>query len=120
MNEFCQVMTTVDARPAADALALGVVEQKLAACAQVSGPITSTYWWQGVVETAQEWQVIFKTTTSRYPALAEYILSNHSYDVPEVLCLPVVDGDPAYLRWIDEQTVIEDRPTHGGVTTGVT
>jgi periplasmic divalent cation tolerance protein len=104
MDEFCQVMTTVDARPAADALALGVVDKKLAACAQVSGPITSTYRWQGVVETAQEWQVIFKTTTARYSVLAEHIRSNHSYEVPEILCLPVVDGNPAYLRWVAEQT----------------
>ena len=104
MNEVCQVMTTVGARTAADALARSVVEERLAACAQVTGPIESTYWWQGAIETAEEWQVIFKTTTSRYPALAEHIRSNHSYDVPEILCLPVVDGNPAYLRWIAEQT----------------
>jgi periplasmic divalent cation tolerance protein len=70
MSGFCQVMTTVDARPAADALARSAVSQRLAACAQVSGPIESTYRWQGAIETAEEWQVIFKTTTSRYSALA--------------------------------------------------
>jgi periplasmic divalent cation tolerance protein len=104
MNEYCQVLTTVGERSAADALAQSVVAARLAACAQVIGPITSTYWWQGVIETAEEWQVVFKTTTSRYPALADQIRINHSYDVPEVLCLPVVDGNPAYLDWIDEQT----------------
>jgi len=104
MDEFCQVITTVGERPAADALARGAVDRRLAACAQVSGPIESTYWWQGAIETAEEWQVVFKTTTSHYPALADHIRSNHSYDVPEVLCLPVVDGNPAYLRWVAEQT----------------
>jgi periplasmic divalent cation tolerance protein len=105
VNEYCQVVTTVETRAAADTLARGAVDQRLAACAQVLGPIESTYWWQGAIETAEEWQVVFKTTTSRYPPLAEHIRSNHSYDVPEVLCLPVIDGDPAYFRWIDEQTV---------------
>jgi periplasmic divalent cation tolerance protein len=101
---YCQVVTTVDARAAADTLARSAVDQRLAACAQVLGPIESTYWWQGAIETAEEWQVVFKTTTSSYPALAEHIRSNHSYDVPEVLCLPVIDGNPAYLRWVAEQT----------------
>jgi periplasmic divalent cation tolerance protein len=57
-----------------------------------------------VIETAEEWQVVFKTTKARYEALAEHIRSHHSYEVPEVLCLPVLNGNPAYLRWIDEQT----------------
>jgi periplasmic divalent cation tolerance protein len=104
MKDYCQVITTVGERSAADTLARSVVEARLAACAQVVGPIESTYWWQGVIETADEWQVAFKTTTVRYQALAEHIQSNHPYEVPEVLCLPVVDGSPAYLRWVDEQT----------------
>ena len=104
MDEVCQVMTTVGERSAADGLARSAVEQKLAACAQITGPVASTYWWEGAIETTEEWQIIFKTTTSRYPVLAEHIRSNHSYDVPEVLCLPVVDGNPAYLRWVAEQT----------------
>ncbi len=104
MNEVCQVMTTVDDRTAADTLARSVVERRLAACAQVTGPLASTYWWQGAIQSAEEWQVVFKTTASRYEELAEHIRSNHSYDVPEVLCLPVAGGNPEYLRWIDEQT----------------
>ncbi len=104
MSEVCQVMTTVGERSAADLLVRSVVEGRLAACAQVLGPVESTYWWRDAIETAEEWQVIFKTTTPRYPALAEHIRSNHSYDVPEVLCLPVIDGNPAYLRWVAEQT----------------
>ncbi len=104
MKDYCQVITTVGERSAADTLARSVVEARLAACAQVVGPIESTYWWQGVIETADEWQVAFKTTTARYRALAEHIQSHHPYEVPEVLCLPVVDGGPAYLRWVDEQT----------------
>ncbi len=104
LTQYCQVLTTVGTRVAADALGRDAVEGRLAACAQVTGPITSTYWWQGVVETAEEWQVVFKTTAERYPALAAQIRTQHEYDVPEILCLPVVDGNPAYLAWISDQT----------------
>ena len=104
MNGYCQVVTTVSTRTAADALARSIVEERLAACAQVIGPIESTYLWHGAIETAEEWQVALKTSTSRYEALAEHIRLHHSYELPEVLCLPFVDGDPAYFRWIDEQT----------------
>jgi periplasmic divalent cation tolerance protein len=104
MHEHCQVVTTLGARPAADVLAESATAAHLAACTQVSGPITSTYWWQGALETVEEWQVTFKTTVARYPALAEHIVANHPYDVPEILCLPVMAGHPPYLRWIDEQT----------------
>ena len=65
-HEYCQVITTTDSREAADTLGRFAVEARVAACAQVVGPITSTYWWEGKIETAEEWQVIFKTTTQRY------------------------------------------------------
>lgn len=104
MSTHCQVVTTVGSRSAADALAEGAVRARLAACAQVTGPVASVYWWQGAIETAEEWQVVFKTTTVRYPDLAAHILSTHDYTTPEVLCLPVIDGDAGYLAWITEQT----------------
>jgi periplasmic divalent cation tolerance protein len=103
-NEHCQVVTTVGDRSAAHGLARSAVDARLAACAQVGGPITSTYWWQGAIETADEYQVTFKTTAARYTELAEHIRAHHDYEVPEILCLPILDGNPAYLRWVSEQT----------------
>jgi periplasmic divalent cation tolerance protein len=102
--EFCQVVTTTDSRDEADALARSAVAARLAACGQVTGPVASTYWWQGALTTAQEWQVLFKTTLAMYPALAEHIRANHSYDVPEVLCTAVTAGSDAYLEWIRAET----------------
>ena len=102
--EHCQVVTTTDSRAAADALARGAVEARVAACAQVVGPITSTYRWEGQLDTAEEWQVIFKTTFERYGQLEENIVANHSYDVPEILCTPVIAGNPAYLQWLAAET----------------
>lgn len=103
-QEYCQVVTTTDAREAADALARSAVEARVAACAQVAGPLSSTYWWRGAVEVAEEWQVVFKTTAARYPALEEHIRANHGYDVPEILCSPVDAGNPPYLAWVSAET----------------
>ena len=106
MTEYqhCQVVTTTTSRTAADALARSAVADRVAACAQVVGPITSTYWWEGKIETAEEWQVFFKTTFERYAALEANIRANHTYDMPEILCTPVVAGNPAYLEWLTTQT----------------
>jgi periplasmic divalent cation tolerance protein len=104
MTTICQVMTTVDRRDAAEALARGAVQARAAACGQVGGPISSVYWWQRRVETAEEWVVVFKTTTERYPDLERYIREHHPYDVPEILCTPVTAGNPAYLAWVAAET----------------
>jgi periplasmic divalent cation tolerance protein len=103
-HEYCQVMTTTGTQEAADTLARGAVGARLAACAQVMGPISSTYWWEAAVEVAEEWQVVLKTTTDRYPALEEHLRSHHNYDVPEILCTPVTAGNPAYLEWVHAET----------------
>src|SRR5262245_41834694 len=84
------VVTTVGSREQADALAMGAVLAHVAACAQVAGPLTSTYWWDGEVQTAEEWQVVFKTAADRYDALEAFVLANHEYDLPELLALPVL------------------------------
>lgn len=99
-----QVTTTVAARAAADALARSAVSARVAACGQVVGPVSSTYWWQGDIATADEWYVVFKTTAERYPALERHIRDQHDYDVPEIVATPVVGGHPRYLSWISAET----------------
>jgi periplasmic divalent cation tolerance protein len=103
-SQYCQVVTTTDARDAAESLSRSAVEARVAACGQVSGPIISTYWWQGQVETAEEWRITFKTPLDRYAALEQHIRDHHSYDVPEILGSPVTAGNPAYLDWLTEET----------------
>ncbi|WP_435830573.1 divalent-cation tolerance protein CutA [Polymorphospora rubra] len=97
-------MTTTDSRTAADALARSAVEARVAACGQVMGPISSTYWWEGQVETAEEFYVVFKTTADRYPALEQHVRANHSYDVPELVATPITAGNPDYLAWVTTET----------------
>jgi len=102
--EHCQVVTTIASRESAEALSRGAVAARLAACAQVTGPVNSTYWWQEKVETAQEWSVLFKTTADRYAELERHIRQHHDYDVPEILCTPVTAGSSAYLAWVTAET----------------
>jgi periplasmic divalent cation tolerance protein len=106
MTGCVQVTTTLPDRAAADRLAALVVEDRLAACAQVVGPVSSTYRWEGRVETGTEWYCHLKTTLVRLPALIERIRRLHAYEVPEIVALPVVDGNPDYLRWITESVAV--------------
>jgi len=99
---FIQVTTTTDSLEAARALARSAVEARLAACAQILGPIESVYRWLGQIEQAREWVVVFKTLASVYPRLEAHVRENHSYDVPEILATPVSEGNPAYLSWVEE------------------
>ena len=117
-QEFCQVVTTFDDRDAAQKLAAQVVSERLAACAQVDGPITSTYWWEGQVETADEWRLQLKTRTSLIEALTARVIELHSYDTPEVVAVPIIGGADAYLGWIrdetaDAMTASAERPAVG-------
>lgn len=101
---YAQVVTTHDERPVADEIAADVVGARVAACAQVDGPITSTYWWDGELQTASEWRVTFKTRAELVPALVERIRAAHTYDVPEIVAVPITGGEPDYLAWIDLET----------------
>ncbi|MFE0734560.1 divalent-cation tolerance protein CutA [Streptomyces sp. NPDC058855] len=97
------VRTTTDSADKAAALARGAVEARLAACAQVSGPLTSVYHWQKAIETAEEWQVEFKTTEARYEALEAHLLAAHDYETPEILATPVVRVSTAYREWLERE-----------------
>ena len=101
-SDCCQVTTTLPDRALADRVAAEVVSGRLAACAQVIGPMTSTYRWEGRVDTAEEWYCFLKTTEGRLPELRARLRELHPYEVPEIIAVPISDGDPAYLRWIRE------------------
>lgn len=103
-----QVTTTLPNRPAADRLAATVVEERLAACGQVLGPVSSTYRWEGRVETADEWYCTLKTTAARLPDLMARIRALHPYQVPEIVALSIREGDAVYLRWIEEVVSVSD------------
>ncbi|MGH3922278.1 MAG: divalent-cation tolerance protein CutA [Pseudonocardiaceae bacterium] len=103
-SEHVIVTSTTDNAAAARALAAGVIEAKLGACAQIVGPITSVYRWEGEVQTEQEWRVEIKTAADRVAALTEHIKANHSYDVPEIIATPITGGNAEYLSWLVDET----------------
>ncbi|HEX3784613.1 MAG TPA: divalent-cation tolerance protein CutA [Pseudonocardiaceae bacterium] len=102
--DYYQVGTTTGSQAEALALASSVVEARLGACAQVSGPITSVYRWAGEVSTDEEWDLTVKTAADRLPALIDHLKANHSYDLPQILTTEIAGGSPEYLAWITEET----------------
>lgn len=102
------VLTSLPDRPAAEALANALVEARLAACVNILAPCRSVYRWQGTIEAADEVPLLIKTSSERYPALEMAIRSHHPYTLPEVIALPVVQGLPAYLAWVDSETRAPD------------
>ena len=104
MTEYIQVFTTVEKREDADRIASIVVNKRAAACAQVVGPIQSTYWWKGKVERAGEWLLMMKTRGDLFSSLEKEIKTFHPYEVPVIIALPIVAGSQSYLKWIEEET----------------
>ncbi len=103
MTSVIVVLVTCPSRAAARRIARTLVEQRLAACVNiVSAPVHSIYRWQGKIEQARELLLIIKTVRSRWKAVLQEVRSLHSYQVPEILALPVGDGLPAYLRWVQQ------------------
>jgi periplasmic divalent cation tolerance protein len=104
MTDYIQVLTTTESRDDAETIGRALVDQRLAACVQIVGPITSIYRWQGKINTAQEWQCWVKTRRELYGRIEETIRRLHTYQVPEILAIDVAAGSPDYLAWLNEET----------------
>ena len=102
-DSYCVILSTTGSREEADRLAELLVSQKLAACVQISA-ISSVYMWQGELHKDAEFLLLIKTAASRYAEIEAAIVKNHSYEVPEIVQLPIENGLPAYLEWISENT----------------
>lgn len=85
----------------AQKLARMLVEERLAACVQVVPQIRSVYRWRGAVEESDEWLLLVKSRRDLFEQLRRRLRAAHSYELPEIVALPLVDGDPDYLAWID-------------------
>jgi periplasmic divalent cation tolerance protein len=96
------VLTTCGDAAEAGTLATLLVEQRLAACVNAVGEVTSTYRWQNRVQRDQETLLVIKTTAERFAAVEQAIRAHSKYELPEVLAIPVADGSGAYLDWIRE------------------
>jgi periplasmic divalent cation tolerance protein len=104
MEQVLLVMTNVPDATCAEALARFVLERKLAACVNCLPGVKSFYRWQGAIEDATEVSLLIKTTAARCAELQAAILSQHPYQVPEIIALPVSQGWQPYLAWVNEET----------------
>ena len=102
-QEYCVILTTTGSQEEANHLSELLVQEKLAACVQ-RFPITSNYTWEGQLTHDSEWLLLIKTRSEKYKGIEALILTHHSYDVPEIIQLPVEAGNPGYLTWIDDNT----------------
>lgn len=101
-NDYVVILVTASSRQEALAIAQALVADNLAACVSFT-QIHSVYTWQGKVNSDDEWQLVIKTHIDKFPQLETKIKAIHSYEVPEIIALPIVAGSLQYLNWISEQ-----------------
>lgn len=98
------VLTNVPDEATAEKLANALIEARAAACVNVLAPCRSIYRWQGRLETAAEIPLLIKTTTLNYAQVEEIVRTQHPYDLPELIAMPITNGLPAYLDWLAKET----------------
>ena len=103
-NQFLQITITVPSRELASAIANALVEQHLAACVQINGPVMSIYHWQGKIETTEEWVCKIKSIGKNLKRIIATVKQSHPYQIPEIIAMPIIAGNETYLNWVAEQT----------------
>ena len=101
MTDKIVVLSTCHSEQEAREIARGLVDKRLAACVNVAPGIRSIYRWQGKIEEDGEFLLVIKSRRDLFDRLRAEIERMHSYEVPEVIALPVTEGSPAYMRWVD-------------------
>jgi len=109
MTDVIIIFVTAGSEPEAETIARALVEERLAACVNIISPIRSIYRWEGKVQDDREWLLVIKTRQIHFAAVEARVRSLHSYQVPEVIALPIVDGSERYLGWIKGETEKEGK-----------
>jgi periplasmic divalent cation tolerance protein len=99
-NNYIVVMFTTANKQEAENIAQRLLKERLIACANIIGPVSSLFHWAGKIEKAEEYLIFMKSREDLFEKLAETVKALHSYEVPEILVLPIVDGSRAYLDWL--------------------
>ena len=107
MTSAIVVLVTVGSEQEAETIATALLEERLAACVNVTSPVRSLYRWEGRIADDQEWQMVIKTQARLFEALAARVRALHSYNVPEIIALPVLAGTTDYVDWIQNETESE-------------
>jgi periplasmic divalent cation tolerance protein len=104
MSESIVVLVTCGSEEEATKIANSLVEERLAACVNIISHVRSIYRWEGKICDEKEWLLIMKTQKKRFEVLEKKVKSLHSYSVPEIIALPIVEGSASYLKWLIEMT----------------
>ena len=104
MTSAIVVLVTVGSEREAETIATALLEERLAACVNITSPVRSLYRWEGRIADDQEWQMVIKTQARLFETLAARVRALHSYDVPEIIALPVLAGTTDYVDWIQNET----------------
>ncbi len=107
---YVVVIITTPHKEEAVKIVRSLLKEKLIACANILGPVSSLFWWQGKIDEENEFLVFMKSNKSLFKRLSERVTEIHSYDVPEIIALPIIEGSPPYLDWLRAslQPVSED------------
>jgi len=109
MRRWLLVFITTPTRHQAQTIGRRLVQERLAACVQVFGPVTSSYRWQGRLERSREWLCLVKTERRRLDQVVALVKRLHSYQLPELIALPISAGSPDYLKWLGAELVAPRR-----------
>jgi periplasmic divalent cation tolerance protein len=99
-NTYVIVLVTTSSKKEAEKIAQHLLNERLIACANIIGPVSSLFRWAGKMEKAEEYLIIMKSREDLFEKLADAVKALHSYEVPEILVLPIVGGSKAYLDWL--------------------
>lgn len=100
-HNYAVVMVTVSSQKEGETIASSIIEARMAACVTLL-PVNSIYTWQNQIHSASEWQLLIKTDLSQFSQLEKQIRELHSYEVPEIIALPIVAGSQPYLKWMND------------------
>jgi periplasmic divalent cation tolerance protein len=109
MSDFIVVLVTCGSEEEALKIANALVEERLAACANIISSVRSIYRWEGKICDEKEWVLLIKTQRESFEALEKKVKSLHSYSVPEIIGLPILESSEAYLEWIREMTCLNSK-----------
>ena len=103
MTDKILVLSACDSEQSAKSMARELLEARVAACVNIVPGVQSLYWWQGKIEEAGEWILLIKSSRPLFDKLREHLARIHSYQTPEIIALPIVDGSAPYLEWVERE-----------------
>lgn len=108
MTEFALVLISASSEDESNNIVSSLLNKRLIACANIGSKVTSSYWWKGKIEETDEFIISAKTRLSLISKISEEVKKIHSYEVPEIIALPVLDGNPDYMDWLNDEIISDD------------